>query len=459
MTNPLTYLQTSPGLHDAGSTSAPRIDWREMDARDHFVQFYEKDSSLINSVAGYIGAGLSVGDECIVIATAAHRAALETELDSLGIDRTNVHRRRLLTLDAAETLSLFMRDNAPDPTLFRQSIGRIVEKAGAAGRPIRAFGEMVALLWADGNHAAAIRLEELWNDLAKKHSFALFCAYSMDGFQSETHAHPFGKICSHHTRVIPAESYAALYSLDDRLREISGLQQKARALEVEVERRKQAETALEVRLVEIEGLNARLKRAVTETHHRVKNNLQFISALVEMQKMTDRESVPMSELVRLGQNIQALGVIHDILTVKSREDTETQLASVKAVLEQLLPLLEGTLGNRSITASIEDVALPGKQATAVALIANELVSNAGKHGSESIEISVTTEGSTVCLAVCDDGPGFPDDFDPESYAHTGLDLVENIARLDLGATTSYRNRATGGARVSIIFSHTAAAAP
>jgi DNA-binding NarL/FixJ family response regulator len=92
---------------------------------------------------------------------------------------------------------------------------------------------MVALLWAEGNIDAAIRLEQLWNDLARRHAFSLHCAYPITGFHDKTHEAPFLKICSEHSAVIPGESYTGLLSDQDRLRNIAELQQKAQALETE----------------------------------------------------------------------------------------------------------------------------------------------------------------------------------------------------------------------------------
>ena len=83
-------------------------------------------------------------------------------------------------------------------------------------------------------------------------------------------------------------------------------------------------TAQRASEIEISALNARLRRAMTETHHRVKNNLQLIAALVEMQRQGSKDSIPLPDLLRLKQNIQALGVIHDILTKEAKTgDAET----------------------------------------------------------------------------------------------------------------------------------------
>ena len=103
---------------------------------------------------------------------------------------------------------------------------------------------MVALLWAEGRCEAALRLEQLWNELAKTHSFYLRCAYPMSGFYREGHGDPLLKICAEHSSVIPVESYTSLISEEDRLRSITVLQQKALALEAEVAERKEVQKNL-----------------------------------------------------------------------------------------------------------------------------------------------------------------------------------------------------------------------
>jgi hypothetical protein len=110
---------------------------------------------------------------------------------------------------------------------------------------------MVALLWAEGNRHAAIRLEELWNELGKSQRFALFCAYPLALFGDDSHAVPFNGICACHTRVIPAESYADIDSADERLRAVCLLQQKAQSLDAEIQRRMDLEKMLSQREQEL----------------------------------------------------------------------------------------------------------------------------------------------------------------------------------------------------------------
>ena len=225
---------------------APTVDWSEMRDPEHFVQFYETDSFLLNSLSGYVGKALSSGEAAIVVATEAHRESLEARLLADGLDVSAASAAgQYIALDAAETLAKFMVDDAPEPGRFVETLESVIAQAAGDGQHLRIFGEMVALLWAEGNHDGAIRLEELWNDLLNRiHSFSLFCAYPMNGFGREELAAQLGNVCAGHSRVIPAESYTGLTDANERLRAITLLQQKARSLEVEVAERKEAESSL-----------------------------------------------------------------------------------------------------------------------------------------------------------------------------------------------------------------------
>src|SRR6185436_3303004 len=149
----------------------------------------------------------------------------------------------------AETLSQFMVDGLPEPGRFQTVIGDVIASVTDGRARVKAFGEMVALLWSEGNHAAAIRLEELWNDLQKAHSFSLFCAYPMTGLGGERFIEPTSSVCKVHSRVIPAESYVDLSDPDERLRAIALLQQKAESLESEIQERRVVEERLRLALV------------------------------------------------------------------------------------------------------------------------------------------------------------------------------------------------------------------
>ncbi|HEU4595603.1 MAG TPA: MEDS domain-containing protein, partial [Pyrinomonadaceae bacterium] len=253
---------------------APHSDWRGTLESEHFVQFYEEDEYLLDSLSGFVGTGLGEGDGCVVVATAEHREGLEARLRAYGIDLDEAAASgQYLALDAGEVLSKFMLAGKPEPGLFSEVVGGIVRRA-AAGRPrLRIFGEMVALLWAEGNHDAAIRLEGLWNELHQSNDFMLFCAYPIHGFGGELLAGGLGDVCTAHSRVIPAESYTSLPSPDERLRTIIKLQQKARTLQAEIAERKHAEEALRRLLEEYQQLLAReqIARGEAENANRLKD--------------------------------------------------------------------------------------------------------------------------------------------------------------------------------------------
>jgi PAS domain S-box-containing protein len=220
--------------------------WDDLGRSEHLVQFYEQDSCLINSVGSFFATGFEDAEAGIVIATPAHREDLVTHLSAQGFNIPELEKSGQLTmLDAAETLSQFMVDGSPDPFLFNQVIASLIVKVAGRGRPIRAFGEMVALLCAEGNSSAAILLEELWNDLGKVQTFVLYCAYPIRGFTGEEDSQPFVHICKSHSRVIPAESYSLDGTTrDERLRTIAHLQQKAATLEAQIAIRKRCQDDL-----------------------------------------------------------------------------------------------------------------------------------------------------------------------------------------------------------------------
>jgi len=148
---------------------------------DHLVQAYTSDHFLAEVVADYIGIGLKRAEAAVIIATAAHVEAFSSALRVLGIDVTaQVERRRLLFLDAEQTLAKFMVDGRPDRTSFLRIVATALEYVRAsAGTGIRLYGEMVDLLWSE-NVEATIQLEELWNSVLADQRLSLLCAYRMD---------------------------------------------------------------------------------------------------------------------------------------------------------------------------------------------------------------------------------------------------------------------------------------
>jgi two-component sensor histidine kinase len=203
---------------------------------------------------------------------------------------------------------------------------------------------------------------------------------------------------------------------------------------------------------QIAELNERLRRAMTETHHRVKNNLQVIAALVDLRCMDDIETLPLDEFRRIGTHVRTLAAVHDILTTDAKEDGRASHVSAKQILEKLLGNVQSTTPLHDVTYALTDMRLSVRQATALALVANEVVSNAIKHGRSTAQVALTSDADEAVFQVTDDGPGFPPGFDATRSANTGLELVENISRWDLRGETRYETAPdTGGGRVSVTF--------
>ncbi len=212
-----------------------------------------------------------------------------------------------------------------------------------------------------------------------------------------------------------------------------------------------AHQLLEANREELAALNARLKRAMTETHHRVKNNLQVIHALIEMQVTAGREQVPVTALSGIAASVRALGAIHDLLTGEAKTRAAEHTVSSQVLFERLIGLVTQMSSDREIHAHLQDVRLTSRQATGLALITSELVSNALKHSAEDVWISFSCSESSATLEVRDRGPGFSPDFDPLVAANTGLELIDSMTRWDLGGEVIYANVPGGGAAVTIRF--------
>lgn len=178
---------------------------------DHIVQVYQDEEFLAEAVCEYAATGLRGGEGVIVIATPAHCAAFRRQLEALGVfPQEAVERGQLLMLDASDTLASFTRNGAADWTMFHETIGGAIAKMRLQYRSVRAYGEMVDLLWQAGRKDEAIRLEEFWNELAKLQTFALFCAYYMDNLDARSYGGPLECVCKVHTHLIPARDYERL---------------------------------------------------------------------------------------------------------------------------------------------------------------------------------------------------------------------------------------------------------
>src|SRR5579872_1911360 len=178
------------------------IFWGELAPCEHLAQFYEHDAVLLDTLARFVGAGLEQGEGVIVLATGEHLEALAQRLGASGVNLQQARSQdQYVTVLAEEALGKFMVNQWPDDQLFVKFVGKLIARAQNGGRRVRAFGELVALLWARGDVAATVRLEFLWHQLCHQQAFSLFCAYPKAGF-TEDPLRSLDVIRATHSRII-----------------------------------------------------------------------------------------------------------------------------------------------------------------------------------------------------------------------------------------------------------------
>jgi signal transduction histidine kinase len=337
----------------------------------HRVQFFENDEFLVGAIVDFLAGGLTSGQPLVVIATGDRRSAVTHRLTTDGFDVDNATRNgQLAMFDARATLDTFMRGTVPDVARFKTVIGDAL--TGGAVRdpaqPVRVYGEMVDLLWRDGNTEGALQLEDLWNGLSNDFAFSLLCAYAMGNFYRATDADHFREICRRHTHVAPTERYVRD---DDEayLRDVALLQQRAQALASEIEHRKDLEQRLRDRERELRELLAererlllaeRIARGEAEAASRAKSDF--------LAMMSHELRTPLNAI---GGHVQLIEMeVHGPISDAQRE----ALLRVERSQRHLLSLINEVLNLTRIESghvdyTIEDVALAPLIADTVSMLA------------------------------------------------------------------------------------------
>ncbi len=177
--------------------------------KQHLLQLYRSDAFLADSVADFVSAGLLQGEAGVIIATREHREVFSFSLKQRSIDvATALASGQLVMLDAAETLASFSPSGVPVRELFFSRMGKLFETFQVKERrfsSVRAYGEMVSLLWDKGDEASTIVLEQFWNELATKYSFSLLCGYPKTSFDRSGHREALLGICQAHSHTLPGE--------------------------------------------------------------------------------------------------------------------------------------------------------------------------------------------------------------------------------------------------------------
>jgi signal transduction histidine kinase len=400
----------------------------EVARREHTVQFYQDDAFFIDGLSRFIGSAIVAGESAVVIATQTHRNDLLRILQSRGLDMNYAFDQgRYIALDATITLAKFMQGDWPDAKLFKETISPGLARASVAAQHgvISAFGEMVAVLCAQGNDEAGVRLEQLWNELAEGYSLSLLCAYPLSGFDRQHHGDALSKICAEHSHVIPAESNTALINEEDRLRTIVELQQKAQALENEIAERKQAE-----------ALMKRTKAVLEDTIEQRTGALRQLSTRLLRLQDVERRRIARELHDSLGQYLVGLKLNMDMLRQSPREElwSETEqlmqrcISEVRTLSYLLHPptmdeagfvsaarwYVEGFAQRSGVKVTLEAPQELGRLPDVVELhlfrVLQESLTNVHRHsGASKAHVLILQDNERVLLEVRDNGRGLPKD--------------------------------------------------
>jgi signal transduction histidine kinase len=420
--------------------------WSQHGDHQHGVQFYSQDKFLLEELSEYIGNALRAGNAAVVVATDAHRNGLLQWLTAQRLDvAALLEQGRLVVTDAAQLLTTFMQDGWPDEDRFNHVVGGIVAKAQACSGSVQPraaiFGEMVALLWADGKADAAIRVEQLWNELARTKSFSLFCAYPMSGFDREEDAGLLLKVCNEHSAVIPTEGYMDLSSEDERLRSVAQLQQKAKALETEIEEherlRQELELHVRARTAELQSKNVQLLDEVKRRED-AETSLRTLTSQLMLIRDEERRRVAHELHESTAQVLATVAMNLSVLGEADRGKRESKLITESAGLvdnllgevRQLSNLLHPpTLDEMGLPSAIQWYAerfakrsninvtleipsdfgrLSREKEMALFRVVQESLANVHQHsGSASATVRISQSSDHVCVQVSDLGKGMP----------------------------------------------------
>ncbi len=433
---------------------APVSDTSKLPNGGHFVQFYDNEFFLLDSITEYIRTGLQAGDACIVIATESHRNGLAAKLMRHGLDVVNDGLgTRYFAFDAEETLSRFFINEVIYPELFHKVVGEVIGRAGKGGRHVRAFGEMVALLAGQGKFKAATQLEQLWNELKEQHEFSLFCAYSLKTFNGQS-SQALIDVCQEHSQVIPTESYNALTSAEDRLRAIVLLQQKASELESEIVERQKAEQALRAATDDLKKLliSEQLARAEAEMANRMKD--EFLATVSHELRTPLNAIIGWTHMLRIGKlDTEATDRAIDTIdrNAKAQAQLVEDLLDVSRVISGKLQLNIAQVDTASIINAAIDSVQPAATSKEIQIevtldpairhisgdagrlqqIVWNLLSNAIKFtpAKGRVNVSLKRKNSNVQITVSDTGQGIDPAFVPF--------IFDRFRQADSGTTRNY----------------------
>jgi len=198
--------QSLPECTDSRTTSLRRQTAVQLTGR-HNLQVHSSEDILLQGATCFVGNAIRAGQAAIVIATAALRARLLPSLLATGIEiKAALREGKHIALDVKEVVSLFMPNGTLDVVRFMEFMGGLIRAAARAShcrRPrVAVFAEYTSRLWAAGETRGAMRVEQLWNQLAARQDVDILCAYDVTNFHGDEDCEHIRDLCQEHSFVL-----------------------------------------------------------------------------------------------------------------------------------------------------------------------------------------------------------------------------------------------------------------
>ncbi|HZP36498.1 MAG TPA: ATP-binding protein [Methylomirabilota bacterium] len=409
-------------------------------ASGHAVQFYPSDAVLIATLTDYVATGLRAGQSCLVVATQAHRDAVDQRLRESGLDPDGARASgRYATVDADSALAQVLDDGRVDPRRFAEAVDGLFARLRPA-RPIRVFGEMVGLLLARGRSRSAIELEDLWNQRRTTRPFELLCAYPLAALADRGLEHTIVEICARHSHVTTAGPLPAGAD-DPGLADMTALRARASLLEAEVAQRESIEAALREVKGELETQVQDLRR-LHDLTMRLAGNRDVDSVLREV----------------LDAAMAMPGAPHGLLSLWDEERADLAVAVHAGFSPEILDVIRHERGGHGVWAAAfvrrQPVVVPDVATDPAFAAAREAAVRAGFRSCHSTPL-LTRGGEIIgVLSLFFANPRRPPERElrlMDLYARIAADAIEN-ARLHRALQRELEDR-----RASLAREHTARA--
>jgi signal transduction histidine kinase len=411
----------------------------ETSSHDHLVGVYADAAELVAGIVDLIAPGFALGDSAVVVASALHRRGVEAELRRRGIDvATQVDRERLFLIDAAELLDSFRTPEGPDRDRFEEGVHEVLDRASAGGRRVRIFGEMVTLLWDEGDVAGALKLEDLWEDLLRRRPATLLCGYPADAFAHDRSTDAFRAVCDRHTEVVTTTTLPASDARAVALLEHERVVDRNRRADLEAQRR-----ALEDALTHLREATSRRDELLAIVVHDIRSPATIVTnalALVleagpdlgweDTKAMLETAQEAGERIARLSRDIvtsaelDAGSFTYDLRPVDLVRVVGAAVEDVRAATGRIVEFHH-------------DLDLPPAFADEVRQrqVLGNLLGNALKFSPDDsrIRVSVTRHADRLAVRVSDEGPGISADDQTRLFApFTRLDGTEDVEGNGLG---------------------------